>query len=223
MAESELDMILAMLGNPVRRRIVKRLSQESSYSLQIAKELGFGQQLVAKHLDTMEQAGVVVSSLEPSPHGPKRRSYVLNKNVSVTVSLAPHLFSTRIVSLSAFPEESHVSKASFSLMDRLSEISQNPADRNRIAPFAELLDEIDERIKKLEDERSVLLYVRNTVMKEASRRIREMQTSRDAKMVLYHVLDDRASSVGDISEALNMRESIVRHILAGLKRDFIPT
>ncbi len=85
------------------------------------------------------------------------------------------------------------------------------------------MDEIDERIKKLEDERSVLLYVRNTVMKEASRRIREMQTSRDAKMVLYHVLDDRASSVGDISEALNMRESIVRHILAGLKRDFIPT
>jgi predicted transcriptional regulator len=221
MAESELDMILAMLGNPVRRRIVKRLSQESSYSLQIAKELGFGQQLVAKHLDTMEQAGVVASSLEPSPHGPKRRSYVLSKNVSVTVSLAPHLFSTRITSLSAFPEEGHVSKASSILMNRLNEISRYPVERSRIAPFGALLDEIDSKIEKLEDERAVLLYIRNAAMKEASRMISDMRTSRDAKMVLYHVLDDRASSIGDISAALNMRESVVRQILTALKKDFL--
>ncbi len=214
-------MILTMLGNPVRRRIVKRLSQESGYSLQLAKELGFGQQLVAKHLDTMEQAGVVASSPEPSPRGPNRRAYVLSKNVSVTVNLAPHLFSTKITSLSAFPEEGHVSKASSSLMDRISEISQYPADRNRITPFGALLDEIDSRIEKLEDERSVLLYIRNAAMKEASRMIRDMQTSRDAKMVLYHVLDDHASTIGDISAALNMRERVVRQILAGLKKDFL--
>ncbi len=205
----------------MRRRIVKRLSQESGYSLQLAKELGFGQQLVAKHLDTMEQAGVVASSLEPSPHGPKRRAYVLSKNVSVTVSLAPHLFSTRITSLSAFPEEGHVSKASSILMNRLNEISQYPAERSRIAPFGALLDEIDRKSDKLEEERAGLRYSRNAAMKEASRMISDMRTGRDAKMVLYHVLDDRASSVGDISAALNMRESVVRQILTALKTDFL--
>ena len=83
------------------------------------------------------------------------------------------------------------------------------------------MDEIDSKIEKLEDERAVLLYIRNAAMKEASRMISDMRTGRDAKMVLYHVLDDHASGIRDISAALNMRESVVRQILTALKKDFL--
>ena len=69
MEDHELDTLLGVLENPIRRRIVKRLSQGPSYALQLAKELGLGQPLVAKHLEMMEGAGVVSSLREPSETG----------------------------------------------------------------------------------------------------------------------------------------------------------
>ncbi len=75
--QEELDAILSMINNQVRRDIIKRLSQEPSYPLQLSKELGVGQQLIAKHLDALEDAGIVASSLEPSPIGPSRKEYAL--------------------------------------------------------------------------------------------------------------------------------------------------
>ena len=43
--EDGLDSILLAIENPVRRKIIKRLSKQPSYQLQISKELGFSQQL----------------------------------------------------------------------------------------------------------------------------------------------------------------------------------
>ncbi len=74
--EDGLDSILLAMENPVRRKIIRRLSKQPSYQLQMSKELGFSQQLVAKHLDAMEGTGLVSSLMEESPHGPRRREYL---------------------------------------------------------------------------------------------------------------------------------------------------
>ena len=52
-----IDSVLLTVENPVRRKIIRQLSKEPSYQLRISKELGFSQQLVAKHLDAMEDTG----------------------------------------------------------------------------------------------------------------------------------------------------------------------
>src|SRR5271155_6286122 len=93
-----LDSILLAVENPVRRKILRRLSKESGYQLQMSKELGFSQQLVAKHLDAMEGTGLVSSGMEESPHGPRRREYLLNKSISLTIDFAPNLFRARLFS-----------------------------------------------------------------------------------------------------------------------------
>ena len=77
MDKEELDSALQVMENPVRRKIIKRLSQEPAYALQLSKELGLGQPLVAKHLATMENAGLVKSVAEDSPNGPRRKLYSL--------------------------------------------------------------------------------------------------------------------------------------------------
>ena len=46
----ELDEILSVLENPIRRRILQKLSRESNYPLQISKELNVSQQAIMKHL-----------------------------------------------------------------------------------------------------------------------------------------------------------------------------
>ena len=46
--------MLGTVENPIRRRIIARLSQKPNYQLQLSKELDISQQLVAKHLGSME-------------------------------------------------------------------------------------------------------------------------------------------------------------------------
>ncbi|TLY13390.1 MAG: ArsR family transcriptional regulator, partial [Thaumarchaeota archaeon] len=86
MKQEELDTVLQVIENPVRRRIIKRLSRGPSYALQISKELGLGQPLVAKHLSMMQSAGLVTSTVESrrNPSGGKRKWYSLAKSVSIT-------------------------------------------------------------------------------------------------------------------------------------------
>ncbi len=103
MSQSELDLVLGTVDNPIRRRIIAKISEEPNYQLQLSKELEISQQLVAKHLDTMEDAGLVSTVSQDSPRGPQRKEYSLKKSFSVTLDLAPNLFRARIFSFGALP------------------------------------------------------------------------------------------------------------------------
>jgi predicted transcriptional regulator len=82
MSRSELDAVLGTVENPIRRRIISKISEEPNYQLQLSKELKISQQLVAKHLVTMERAGLVSSVSQDSPRGPQRKEYLLKNSCS---------------------------------------------------------------------------------------------------------------------------------------------
>ena len=205
--------------NPTRRRIIKRLSQEPSYPSQLSKELGIGQALVAKHLEALEEVGVVKSSMAESPRGPKRREYLLSRSVSVTVDFAPHFFNAQVLSFSTIPESRSMSSDVTSLMNRMNGILKNASRNGKFGLYASLLADIDSKLGELQDERSILLYIRNYVMREAAKRIQNTDRNSDEKKVLYHVLDEHNKNVQRISECLNLRESIVRKILSEMRSD----
>ena len=97
MESAELDKILQVVENPVRRKIIRRLSQEPAYQLQLSKELGLGQSLVAKHLKVMKDAGFVVQSQEEKSEesksgGAPRTKYSLARGISITMDLGPNLY-----------------------------------------------------------------------------------------------------------------------------------
>ena len=85
--ELDLDGLLKILENPVRRKVIERLSQEPNYSLRLSKELGLGQQLVTKHLNLMQGAGLVKTKIQSSPSGPKRRAFSLAKSFSIIIDV----------------------------------------------------------------------------------------------------------------------------------------
>jgi predicted transcriptional regulator len=101
--EADIDSVLGAVENPIRRRIIARLSEEPNYQLQLSRELGVSQQLIAKHLLSMEDAGLVSTMREDSPRGPQRKEYMLRKSLSVTVDVAPNLFRIRVFSFGSFP------------------------------------------------------------------------------------------------------------------------
>ena len=216
MTEPDLDSILKIIENPVRRRIVERLSQEPAYPLQISQELGIGQQLVTKHLDAMEKAGIVTSTMVQSPTGPERRQYVLAKSVSIIVDFAPNLFNARVFSFETVP--SGQSSGASSLVGRIDKISESSDEAGKIARFARILQEIDKKIMQLEDERAVLLYIRNAAMREASKAVTKTEARTDRKRVLHYILDKHSRDIDSISKTLNLRDAYAREIVADLKK-----
>ncbi len=217
MNQEDIDEILQVIENPVRRRLIKLLSQEPCYALQLSKELGLGQPLVAKHLAVMEAAGLVASLVEKSPSGPPRKRYSLAKSVSVTMDVAPNLFIERAVAF--VPNPRRRSKDGEGLNGRLQEAVAATDDREKLSGLSELLGEVDKRMSEVEAERVELLQLRNQAMGEAARVAGRLEGF-DRRRVLFHILDEHDMEVGRISESLNLRELAVKAILEELERDY---
>jgi len=218
MEQAELDTILQVVENPVRRKIIKRLSQEPCYALQLSKELGLGQPLVAKHLAVMEGAGLVKSSVEKSPNGPKRKKYSLSKGLTITMDVGPNVFLERGTVLET-GHRGKVTRDALRLRVRLDQIADFREDRKRLTSLSEVLREVDESMARLDGERTELLDVRNQAMGEASLIAGKLAT-RDMRRVLFHILDEHDRQVDRISEALNIRELTVKTILEELEKSY---
>lgn len=209
MEDEELDSFLQVLENPVRRRIVKRLSQGPSYALQLAKELGLGQALVAKHLVMMEEAGVVTSSHMASNSGPQRKTYSLTKSVSITLDLAPNLFIQKGFSFGSMPGM-ELSTEDTQIWAEASKISGE--EQGDVSALSGLLGRLDRKLEELEGQRAALLYIRNKAMESATRAIDKVE-GRTKRRVIYSILEEHDMDVRRISEDLDLRESVVRDIL----------
>src|SRR5438876_3545852 len=222
MKQEELDTVLQIVENPVRRRIIKRLSQGPSYALQLSKELGLGQPLAAKHLDIMETAGLVTSAEESrNPSGGKRKWYSLAKSVSITMDLAPNLFMERAVAFDALPSKENKKTASRGvelLSKRVREALERQDERGRLSLVSQILVDVDRMMREVEEERVALLTVRNAAMTEAARIAGKLEDL-DKKRILFHILDEHDREVESISQSLNLRETVVRSLLKELERE----
>lgn len=210
---SKIDALLAVIENPIRRRIIKRLSQEPSYPLEIAKELGIGQQLVAAHLAMMERNGIVASSMTESPYGPKRRLYFLNKSACITISFGSHLYNEQVFAFESLPNK--LSKDCESLLNRIGEAERTES----LQTLSKLIAEIDEKISRIEDEKTALFYIRNLAMKRVADILSTQARSTVEKRILYFLLDEKCEDIEKISTDLNLREAIIRETLKKLKNE----
>jgi len=217
MEQPEINALLLQLGNPIRRKIIQRLSQEPSYQLELSKEMGIGQQLIASHLNAMERIGMVTSFTKRSPRGPKRKLYMVKKNVSIHLDFGPHLYSEKSISLDSFNEEAL--EDSSNLLQRINEIQRSPEGVNKIAPLATLLREIDLRILDLEEERTALLHIRNQIMEKLKKVLGKSDRPTEEKRVFYYILDEHDRDIEKISKSLNLMESEIRTILEHLKNE----
>ncbi len=144
----DLDILLTLVENPTRRRILERIVDEPSYPLQLSKELGVSTQAVLKNLALLEQGGVVVRREVRSDIGPNRSVYSPNMEFTLVVDMRSHGFSAKLVGCEETAETSW----------------EDMAGR---------LEEIDERIGELDRERSRLLTERSAIAEAMGARAKE--------------------------------------------------
>jgi ArsR family transcriptional regulator len=215
--EIDLDALLLQIGNPIRRKIIKRLSQQPSYPLELSKEMGLGQQLIASHLSEMEKNGIVTSSIKKSPTGPNRRVYMLKKNLSIKVDFGPHLYNEKTVSLDILDQK--VLKDAPTLIQRIREIQGCSEDIDKLTAFANILTEIDLRLQYLEEEQVALLNIRNQIMEKVEQELSVAKRTLVEKRVFYYILDEHSRNIEEISKSLNLKESEIRRILEEFKNE----
>lgn len=218
MDQKELDSLLQVMENPVRRKIIKKLSQQPGYALQLSKELGLGQPLVAKHLTLMENVGLVTSTMEESPAGPKRKRYSLARSISITMDLAPNLFLERGMVFEEAPK-GRTPHTPEQLRKRFDSAMAARDDRRTLSLLSEVLNALDGRMEEIEGGRAEILSMRNRAMQEAARIVAKLE-GLDKRRVLFYILDSHDRRIDSISESLNLREYAVRAILEELEKDY---
>ena len=217
MSQSELDSVLGTVENPIRRRIIAKISEEPNYQLQLSKELDISQQLVAKHLVTMEGAGLVSTVNQDSPRGPQRKEYLLKKSVSVTLDLAPNLFRARIFSFGAIPGV-HETDEHAQMITQLSEVLKYPDAASRIRPLTKVVAEVDRKLKEMEEERAVLLYLRSLALREAAR-ISTSLPGADGRRVFRYLMREEGDGISTICSSLGVSREVVGDILEVIEKD----
>ncbi|HYB75586.1 MAG TPA: helix-turn-helix domain-containing protein [Nitrososphaerales archaeon] len=218
MSQAELDSMLGTVENPIRRRIIARLSQKPNYQLQLSKELDISQQLVAKHLGSMEEAGLVSTVFEDSPRGPQRKEYLLRKSVSITIDLAPSLFRARMFSFGAVPGAD--SDEHGKTTGEVNKFLMFPDEAARLKPLAEIIAEVDRKLDEMEERRAVLLYLRGLALREAASVTRTLG-SEDRKKVLRYIMKEQREGLSNISSSLGLHQNVVGNILEEIEKDLV--
>jgi ArsR family transcriptional regulator len=88
-------VLLDLLGNENRRRILRLLSRKPCYVTEISEYLGVSPKAVIDHLRRLEEAGVIESHTDDQ----RRKYFHIARSLRLEVSVSPHDFGTK----SAYP------------------------------------------------------------------------------------------------------------------------
>jgi predicted transcriptional regulator len=112
--ELELDTILSILENPIRRKILMKLARDTNYPLQLSKELNVSQQAVMKHLKVLEESDFVRSYEERSDKGgPPRKVYAPRKRYCIRIDIGPNTYAEEYYSYKTYDIKTSDDKRSF--------------------------------------------------------------------------------------------------------------
>ena len=192
----DLDILLSMVENPTRRKILESLVKEPHYPLQLSKELGISQQAVMKNLSVLEKNGMVVSYQVSSSMGPMRTVYEPNSEFTLVIDMRNGMFSARMIEPSKEEEEG------------FDDVRMESLKKTR-----QTISEIDKKIEELNRERSKLIREREKVIANAMTTINDAGCGYPHRNLMYEILNEPDRTMEQLSEDLNARPDVVKDLI----------
>ena len=189
----DLDVLLSMIRNPTRRKILESLVKMPSHPLQLSRELGISQQAVMKNLSVLEKNGMVVSYRESSSIGPERTVYEPNSEFTLIVDMRNGMFSARMVEPKGERKDVDV--------DNLKEMRSKVID-------------IDNELEQLEKRYSELMREKESIIAS----VISKQDGYAQKSLAYEILDAPKKTVEELSKDLNARTDVVKEMIDDIER-----
>ncbi|MFA5312259.1 MAG: helix-turn-helix domain-containing protein [Methanomassiliicoccales archaeon] len=199
----DLDMLLSVIENPTRRKILEALVREPHYPLQLSRELGLSQQGIVKHLKVLEDLNLVRSHSEVSDQGgPSRKIYVPTTGFTIVVDIGPGFFNTELVTRDLEPEE-EVEYGTLEDEDR-------EKFKDKVLEVRKEIEAIDEELDELTGRRVELLRSRERSLNEAYNMVESVIDDYQTRRVLYEFMQRPERDAKAIAKALGMRDDQVK-------------
>ncbi|MFA5868290.1 MAG: helix-turn-helix domain-containing protein [Candidatus Bathyarchaeia archaeon] len=217
-SRKDFETVVGVLGNPVRRDIIKKLSQGPDYTLRLSNELNINQQLAAKHLKVIQDAELVDVVRQKSSLGADKNVFHLNKFYSLQIDFSPSLYNERLISFNNphqwIQEDDYMEK----LEEQVKDIDDE-AEVDDVSPIRQIIKVIDDELEGLEKRRARLLYIRNLALGAAQNALEEVDRAK--RQVIQHLIDLGPTSVEALSKAFQIGEDTVKDIISELEREDI--
>ena len=211
------EKVVGVLGNPVRRNIIKKLSEGPDYTLRLSNELNINQQLAAKHLKVIQDAELVDVVRQKSTFGADKNVFHLNKFYSLQIDFSPSLYNERLISFNNphqwIQEDNYMER----LEDQVKDIDDEELNVDDVPPLRQIIEIIDEELESLEKRRARLLYIRNLALGATQGALEELD--RKKKQIIQHLVDIGPTSIEDLSKTLQLNEADVRDIVSDLVKE----
>ncbi|MBQ3735636.1 MAG: helix-turn-helix domain-containing protein [Candidatus Methanomethylophilaceae archaeon] len=195
MKEMDIDMILSMVSNPTRRRILEALVREPCYPLQLSREIGVSQQAIMKNLDLLEKNGMVVSHQVTSTMGPMRAMYAPTSEFTLVIDMRNRMFVTNII------EEDEAG-----VQEEIPKTENLDSARQEIA-------QIDREIEALERERSALVRKREQLIYSAMSKLGDDMTYGHRDLT-YQLLNRPSEPTEDVIQDMDGGRGNIKKKLA---------
>ncbi|HUL39665.1 MAG TPA: helix-turn-helix domain-containing protein [Methanomassiliicoccales archaeon] len=209
----DLDMLLSVIENPTRRRILEALVREPHYPLQLSRELGMSQQAIMKHLKVLEEYSLVRSFPEQSDQGgPARKIYVPTTKFTIIVDFGPGLFDTTFVKLAM--EAMQWPRLSARQDEGPVEL---PDIGEKVLGIRDRLMGIDNELDALQKKREKLIERKEDALEEAARVIEGNVEDYQTRRIIYEFVQSPSLSAQGIAEELGLRDRNVEEVIRKLK------
>jgi len=215
----DFEQVVDVIGNPVRRRIIQKLSEGPDYTLRLSNELNIHQQLASKHLKVIRNAQLVDVVRQPSDKGADKNMFSLNKFYSLQIDFSPNLYNQRLISFNNpqlwITADNYMDK----LEDQVMELTDEECGVDSINPLSTIVTSIDDELESLEKRRARLLYIRNLAMNASVTALEELD--RKKRQIIHYVLNMGSASIDAISRHMQLREQTIKDLVDDLEHEDI--
>ena len=204
------NLILDILGNDTRRKILTVLSEEPMYFNQLAKKIGIGQQAILRHLQVLEGIGLIETYAEKSDFGaPDRKYYRLNDSFILTISLSEDNFT--ITKQNITESRNKESKKYYKNLDSMPEETGEA-----LSLLQENLNKIEEQISAQEFRLNDLYALRQMVLSKLHK-IGMTSFKENERRLLYKIVEESPRSIAQLSDLVDEKESNLKDLIREMR------
>jgi len=189
MSDSSID-IFDVLSNETRRRILEILAEEPAYLNQLTREIRVSQQAILKHLEYLQERGIIKSFIVRGEGGtPPKKYYELDDSVLLLSELAKSLLDR-----SALRDGGVASEGELKLQvdpssekRKLEEIGSLDAEQ-RIRALREYVCSLEDTLERISTAYYALTQLKIQALNMARRTLREKFESAEDRRMLYRAI-----------------------------------
>ncbi|MCK5157751.1 MAG: ArsR family transcriptional regulator [Candidatus Heimdallarchaeota archaeon] len=217
---SDPDKIFLALKSDTRRKILSMLASEPMYLTQLAFNLNLGQQAIFRHLQLLEEAGLLDSDFKDAGQGAPRRYYQIARAVRVEVQISPEMFDiglfdvpkVEIKTPKDFPELAEI-------VTKCAELGKTPNSKEKLSVYSNLLKDLSKELNKVNIAKSIAEATYSNIR----RQIRAIAFDLLPQRIDQRIIQTLASRGGeltieDLSLILNLTEETIEERMIELDK-----